>query len=229
MDKFEKYLKNLARHEEEKTDNIIKDPRKKIIMHAGVRLNWIVDFIGNKKITWKKTEVPADKILFSGTNPNWNKILINKCKRSVEEFRKLLSKNPAIKNKFKKEAFFSREPILLRAGKEKGTYLVLDGMHRFVGTVLSGREKIEAFIPVNEDKYLPICEEHTVYDLIRGFQRNAYNKKGEKDLHHGLKLLSRTYENVDDLLKNRFDYIHLPDKKVQKIIKKILKENGRKK
>lgn len=229
MDKFEKYLKNLARHEEEKTNNIIKDPRKKIIIHAGVRLNWIGDFIGNKKIKWKKEELPIEKIYFSGTNPDWNKILINKCERSVANFKQLINKNHKLRNKFQKEASFRGDPILLRSGKEKSTYQVLDGMHRFVGAILKGKKKVKVYIPTNEKEYLPICEGHTVYDIIRGFQRNAYNKKGEKNLYHGLKLLSKTYENVDELLKNRFNYIHLPDIKVQKIIRKILKENARKK
>lgn len=228
MNEFEKYLEKLAKHEGIKTDKIVRNPREKLIVNAGIRLNWIGDFLGNDKIKWRKTELPIENIYFSGTDPEWNKTLIDKCKRSVKEFRKLINKNSAVKKKFKKEASFSREPILVRANK-KNTYLVLDGMHRFVGAVLSKKEKVAAFIPLNEKSHLPICESHTVYDLIRGFQRNAYNKKSEQYLYHGLKLLSKTYENVDELLKNRFDYIHLPDEKVQKITRKILKENARKK
>lgn len=229
MDKFEEYLKNLAKHEEKKTSSIIKDPRKKIIIHAGVRLNWIGDFIGNKKIKWKEEELPIEKIYFSGTNPDWNKILIDNCKRSVADFKQLINKNHKLRNKFQKEASFSSDPILLKSGKEKSTYQVLDGMHRFVGAILKGKKKVKVYMPINEKGYLPICEGHIVYDMIRGFQRNAYNKNGEKDIYHGLRLLSKTYENVNELLKNRFNYAHLPDKKVQNIIRKILKENARKK
>ncbi|GBE16243.1 hypothetical protein BMS3Abin15_00055 [bacterium BMS3Abin15] len=222
MDEFKKYIKKFESHEKSNLEKIIKDPQEKIIMYSGARLNWIGDYLGNKKIKWIKKTLPIKKILFTGTNPDWNEILIDTCRGSVAKFRKLIESDRSIKNKFKKEASFGSNPILVRKGDKKATYKVLDGMHRLVGAVLSKKSTIEVFISTNENKYLPLCEAHTIYDLIRGYVRNARDKRGEKELYHALKLLSRTYGNVEELLRKRFNYKWVPDKDVQKIIRRVL-------
>lgn len=223
MNEFEKYLKSLAEHEEVKARKQL-DVRGRILVSAGVGLNWIGDFATNPKIKYKKYKVPIEKILFTGTEPEWNKILLEKCERSVAKFRLLVSANVAVRSKFMKEASFGSEPILLRGPDENGFYRVLDGMHRFMGAVLSGKKTVTAYAPINEGKYLPVCEAHVVYDLIRGFQRHAKDERGKFELYHALKLLSRTYGNVIDLLKNRFGAKHVADEEVQAVISKIIKE-----
>lgn len=223
MNDFEKYIKDLADHEDEKSKSFL-DPRGRILINAGIRLNWIGDFLANSNIKFKKREVPISQIIFTGTNPSWNKILIDKCERSVEKFQKLIEQNEETRKRFTQEASFGNEPILMRGPDEKGLYRVLDGMHRFVGAVIEKRETIAAYVPINEDKHLPVCEAHTVYDLIRGFQRNARDENGKIELYHALKLLARTYENVIKLLKNRFNFTYVADEEVQRIIKKVIKE-----
>jgi hypothetical protein len=223
MNSFEKYLQNLANHESER-NKLFLDSREKILVNAGIRLNLIGDFISNPKIKYKLKSIPINRVLFTGTNPSWNKILIDQCEESVEKFQTLIKSNLAIKKRFLKEASFGDEPILMRGADENGLYHVFDGMHRFVGAVLKNKKTISAYVPINEDKHLPVCEAHIVYDLIRGFQRQAKDQQGKRELYCALKLLARTYENVVNLLKNRFSFKYVPDKDVQKIIEKVIKK-----
>jgi hypothetical protein len=67
-----------------------------------------------------------------------------------------------------------------------------------------------------------------IYDLIRGYQRNARDKKGANDLFHALSLLKRCYSNVPGLLRKRFNFKYLPDKSVQAVIKKVLSNKSNK-
>lgn len=224
MNKFEKYIESLAVAEDKKSKALL-DSRGRVLVNAGIQLNWIGDFISNSKIKYKLIKVPINKVLFTGTNPNWNKILIDRCEKSVEKFQALIKNNSEIKERFFKEALFGDEPILMRGPDENGLYRIFDGMHRFVGAVLKNKKTISAYVPINEDKYLPTCEAHVVYDLIRGFQRHAKDQQGKRELYCALKLLARTYENVVGLLKNRFNFKYIPDKEVQKVIEKVIKSS----
>jgi hypothetical protein len=223
MNDFEKYIIDLANHEDEKSKSFL-DPRKRILVNAGIRLNWIGDFLANPNIKYKKTKVLINQVLFTGTTPDWNKVLIDKCERSVEKFQELIKQDEEIKERFTKEASFGNEPILMRGPDEKGFYRVFDGMHRFVGAVIEKRKTVTAYVPINKDKHLPVCEAHTVYDLIRGFQRHAKDDSGKTELYHALKLLARTYENVIELLETRFNSTYVADDEVQGIIKNVIKE-----
>lgn len=224
MTTFEKYLQALAVHEDKKTFSLQPDRRSRILINSGVRLNWIGDFLSNPKNKFKKISIPVEKIYFTGTTPDWNEILLKKCKSSVPEFVKLIKTDKSIKAKFIKESSYAKHPILVRRAEQAGYYKVLDGMHRFVGAVIKGRKRIDAFVPLNENKYLPVCEAHVIYDLIRGYQRNARDKKGANDLFHALRLLKRCYSNVPGLLRKRFNFKYLPDKNVQAVIKKVLND-----
>lgn len=226
MTKFEKYIISLAKNEERKANHfLINGPRDRILVNAGIALNWIGDFFANPKIKWAEKELPIEKILFSGVDPKWNGILIDQCGRSVKKFRALIKKSPELRKKFKKQGLCRNAPILVRRDEGGKSYKVLDGMHRFVIAALGEKKKIGVLVPVNEKRHLPICEAHTAYDLIRGFIRNAKDKKGEIELYHALKLLCRTYENVKLLLKNRFNGEWVRDETVQKIIKRVLKNS----
>jgi hypothetical protein len=225
MTTFEKYLKALADHEDKKTLTLDPNFRNRILINSGARLNWIGDFLANPKNKFKKVSLPLEKIYFTGTNPEWNKILLVKCHRLVAEFIELIKKNDKIKAKFVRETTFNKEPILVRRAENKGYYKVSDGIHRLIAAILKGHKKIDAFVPVDEGKYLPICEAHVVYDLIRGYLRHAKDKKGAEDLFHGLCLLKRCYSNVPSLLKNRFNFKYVADESVQEVIKKVLENN----
>jgi hypothetical protein len=223
MNDFEKYLHDLAKHESKKSKSFL-DSRKSILVNAGIRLNWLGDFLANPRINYKKKDVAVENILFTGTTPDWNKVLMDKCDRSVKKFQDLIKVDKKIKKKFTAEASFGTEPILMHGPDEKGFYRIFDGMHRFVGSVIENRKTITAYIPTNSKKHLPICEAHTVYDLIRGFERNANDEEGKTELYHALKLLVRTYENVLELLMKRFDSAHISNIEVQKIITKVIEE-----
>lgn len=226
MDKvLQKYIKDLSQSEEKKSKAFNNNPRHKISIHSGVLLNWLGDYFANPKIKWQKRTVNVEKILMTGTMPEFNKIFIEKSKRSPDKLLHILNKNQRLRDKIAKWANKNRGfagVILLR--KEGEYYKVLDGMHRFIKIVLSGNKEIEAYIPINEEKELPVCEAHVVYDLIRGYLRHARNKTGRKQLEQALMLLLKTYANVRKLLKNRFNFIYVPEKDVQSVINKALKK-----
>lgn len=227
MKNFNNYLQRLAAHEEKKAKSRLTSSREKLLVWAGVLLNWLGDYLANPEIQWEGMELPIEKIQFTGTDPEWNKILIHQCGRSVKKFKKLLKSNPKIRNKFKKETSdrYRNELILVRKSEDLGYYKVLDGMHRFVWLVLNGEQIVKVYVPINEDECLPICEAHVVYDLIRGFIRHGKGKQGEIELYYGLMLLARTYANVKDLLAKRFDEKHVMDKDVQEVIRRVLEKS----
>ena len=221
--KFEKFLKEFAEHEEKKVSYIFQEPRNKILVCAGMHLNWMGDFFANLKIKWELKEVDLKKVMFSGTNSKWNKVLLERCERSPEKFQRLLKEKPDIKKIFDRVSY-GGEPILVRKAQEKkGYYKVLDGMHRVVGATIAGKKKIFVWVPTNEFDHLPYCEAHTIYDLIRGYIRNRRTAEGQKELFYALKLLKNTYGNVEKLLKERFNEKWVFEKDVQSVIKKVLK------
>jgi hypothetical protein len=224
MNEFETYLEKLADHEKKKCKALMSS-RERILVYAGIRLNWLGDLLANPDIRYDKKDVPVNKVLFTGTNPEWNKVLIDACEKSVEKFQMLIEANEEMRNKFAREASFGNEPILLRSPNEKGLYPVSDGMHRVVGAVIEKRKTVTAYVPIDEDKHLPVCEAHTVYDVIRGFQRNARDEEGKIQLYHALKLLARTYKNVPGLLATRFNSTYVHDEDVQEIIQKVCNES----
>lgn len=230
MDKFQKYLSDLAEVEKTKAEKAeMETSEGKILVYGGVKLNWLGDFFGNPKIKWKKQTLPLEQILFSGTGPDWNKILIDECKRQPEKFQELIKKDPKSKDKFWQEVKdVAGIPILVRiADEDPKKFQVLDGMHRFIKAVIENKKEIKVYLPINEKEFLPVCERHTIYDLIRGFIRNAHNKAGEKELYFGLKLLARTYSNVIQDLKERFNDNWVRNEKAQAVIQKVIKESGK--
>lgn len=222
---FENFLDKLAIHESIKNEDFL-DSRGKILVNAGIQLNWLGDFLSNPKIKYKKAVLPVYKILFTGTNPEWNVVLLERCKRLVKDFQVLIKEDEKLREKFISESSFGKEPILVRKTDKDDVYQVLDGMHRFVGAVINGKESVDVYVPINEDEHLPVCEPHVIYDLIRGFQRNAKENEGKKELYYALKLLSRTYENVNELLNKRFSFEYMADRNVQDVIDRILKEHN---
>lgn len=217
------YIKKLANTEEKKSESYKHDSRHRISVHSGVLLNWLGDYFANPNIKWEKVSLSVKNILMTGVDPEWNKLFIKKCERKSEKLTKLIAKDLGLKGRIMKWVNSSKNPNIILVRKDKDKYKVLDGMHRFVKQILEGKEEIKVYAPTNEISELPHCEPHVVYDLIRGFQRNAYDKKGETQLRNALALLSRTYGNVNQLLKNRFNKDWISDKKVQKIIEAIIK------
>jgi len=226
MDNIDKYLESLADHEEEKAHDYLT-PRERLLINAGYRLNWIGDYVANPDIEFELKDLELNSLILTGTTPDWNEVLINKCEKSINKFQELIKTDKKIKNKFKREASYGKEPVLARGPDNERKYKLIDGMHRLVGAIVKGRETISAYVVQNESDHLPHCEAHTIYDLIRGFQKNAYDNKGEVELYYSLKLMARTYGNVVNLLTNRFNSEYVNDDKVQKIIKNVINDiNG---
>lgn len=221
MDK--KFLKELADHEKEKVEAELSD-RERTIMYAGARLNWVGDYIGNPAMLWEEKDLELEELEFTGNN----EFLINVCERSPKIFQEMITNDPKLKEKYTQDASFGDEAILVRTSDHDFVkYKILDGLHRVVGACLSGRKTIRAMVPQNEKNVKPVCEAHTVYDLIRGFIRNRHNEIGREELFFALKLLINTYSNVEDLLKNRFNEEWVKDKATQEIISKVLEEYER--
>ena len=223
MEEFKNYLKRLADHEEEKAREYLNDPRNKILVYAGVHLNWLGDFFANPEIVWEKRKVSVFDIKFAASDPAWTEILINQCERSVKRFLELIKEKPELKNTFNKDVYNKEGLLLIRAHKDGG-FIVLDGMPKFVYLLMDGEEEVEVYLPVNEKEELPICEPHVIYDLIRGFTRNASDAEGAESLYHGLLLLCRAYRNASELLIERFNATRVFEKEVQDVIVKVLKE-----
>jgi hypothetical protein len=221
---FETYLVNLAEHEQVKSKALLTNPRDQILVNAGVKLNWMGDYLANPNILWSEvTEMNISKIQFTGSNPDWNQILIKDCNRDSANFMALVSQDPQVKQKFQEESSYNPDvPILVRKSEDVSKYKVFDGMHRFVGALVNGQNTIKVYFPQNENEVLPWCEIHVAYDLIRGFTRNANDLDGELQLFFALKLLLRTYGNVRGYLISLLNQNIEMDEAVQKIIQKAL-------
>lgn len=214
----DEFLKDLANHEEKKKIKELS-ARQRIIMFSGVGLNSIGDYVGNPKMKWEEKDLLLEEIEFTGLD----KFILEECGRSPIRFREKVLQDEDLKIKYEKEASNGDEPILVRKSPKPDKHRLVDGVHRLIGAALDGQETIKAMVPLNEGEILPICEAHTIYDLIRGFIRHRQIKEGEIELYYGLKLLLNTYANTRDLLKNRFNINYVNDEKVQTIIKKVLK------
>ncbi len=214
----EDFLKNLAAHEEEKVKEE-QDSRQRILMYAGARLNWMGDYMGNPDIEWREEELELDQIEFTGSD----EFLIETCERSPKIFQEKALADHEIKSMYENLASYGNETILVRnSDHDFVKYKILDGTHRVIGAAMSGKKTIKAMVPLNEKDYLPVCEAHTVYDLIRGYLRNRRTDDGKIELYHSLKLLINSYANVHDLLENRFNKKYVNNDEVQLIIEKVL-------
>ena len=61
MNDFKEYSKNLADHEEKNSRSFL-EPRERLLMNAGYRLNWIGDYIANPNIEFKLKDMDLAKI-----------------------------------------------------------------------------------------------------------------------------------------------------------------------
>jgi hypothetical protein len=211
------YLEELAHHLEKKVGE--RDSISRILASSGALLNSIGDFIADKNIRWEKKEMNINDLWLTGTNPEWNEIIIKICERSPEKLRGYIKNNAFAKNLFS-EVIFSEEPILVRYDEEK--YKILDGMHRVVAGIRDGRERIFTFVAYPKGNFTPSCEPHVVYDIIRAYQRKLNPNKEE--LICALRFLRKSYANVGSLLRERFSIEWLPDEEMQEIFKVVLEE-----
>jgi hypothetical protein len=214
----EKYLNDLVIHLRKKYEDYAS-PVEKIITYSGAVMNWIGDYISDENMEWSLEDLNIKDLYLTGTHPEWNKIIIDKCERSSEKLKELIKKD---KNVFKmfSEAKFIDLPILIRF--EDNKYKVLDGMHRVIASIRDDRKKIKAYVAKQKGELKPKIEPHVIYDLMK-----AYGKEINEDLESlimALKFLKNSYSNVEQLLKERFNSGWVRDEEAQKIIKEVLKK-----
>ncbi|KKS69177.1 MAG: hypothetical protein UV40_C0031G0001, partial [Parcubacteria group bacterium GW2011_GWA1_42_7] len=212
----QKFLAELAKREAKKT-GLLSNPLEMLKICSGASLNWIADYLTDKNISWEKKNLAINDLYLTGTNPEWNKIIIQKCEHSPFKLREFFKSNPA--DKIFKEAKFIKIPILVRF--ENGKYKVLDGMHRTIAAIRENRKNISVFVAETKGSPRPECEAHIIYDLLRAYQRSLNRNK--KDLIAALRFIRKSYANTEHLLKTRFGKSWLPDEEIQTIIQDSLK------
>ena len=188
-----------------------------LLTYSGALMNWLGDYLTDPNIRWVKKNIPIHTLYLTGTNPKWNKIIIAQAKRSPKMLHRVLLL-PKVQHMFK-SIKNDGTPILVRY--DEGKYKVLDGMHRVIGAIRDDKEKIAAYIAYQKGKARPMCEPHVVYDLLRAYQRKLNTDK--KSLIAALRFLKKSYSNVEELLRKRFNASWLPDPKLQAIIQEVLK------
>jgi len=214
----EKFLEKLTEHLAEKVGQH-QSATDRLIMLSGARMNWIADFVTDPGVEWSKEDLNIDDIYLTGTNPEWNKVIIDMCERSPKKLRELIQSSSDIATVFS-DAKFEDIPVLIRVEEEK--FKILDGMHRTVAAIRDGREIITAFVGrLKGDKLMPMVEPHVVYDLIKAYQRSK--EKDRIALIAALRLLKNNCANVDDLLRKRFNKSWIPSDDIQEIVQEALK------
>lgn len=194
-----------------------QEPLDQLITFSSVAMNNIGDYISDESISWRKQTLAIDDLWLTGTNPEWNTIILDQCEHLPKKLRVLFETNPTTVKVFER-AHHDEMPILVKLEDEK--YKVFDGMHRTIAAIREGENKIEAFVAIQEGRPLPKCEAHIIYDLIRPYKRKINTNR--EQLIAALRFLRHSYSNVDYLLKNRFNSGWIPDDEVQQIIQESL-------
>lgn len=214
----QEFLQQLVEHHRRKALSVV-DAESEMLLWSGVSMNWIADFLTDESARWEKREIKIDNLYLTGTNPSWNKVIIDQANRSPVKLRQILQAQPELRSLFS-EAKFHVLPILIRI--DKGKMKVFDGMHRTIGAILADRKTMTAFICTTHGSARPHCEPHVVYDILRSHIRKI--NQDRPGLIAALRYLRHSYANVDDLLRNRFNHDWVPDDEIQKIIQEALSD-----
>jgi len=211
----EAYLKNLIVSLRKRVDDLELD--EQILVYAGVHLNWIGDVISDSTVQWSLEDIPVTDLYLTGTNQQWNKIILDQAEGSPKKLKMLMINDPTIAIVFH-DITITAEPILVVHYKEK--YRVFDGMHRVVAAIRDDKLTIKAYVAELTAITQPFCEPHVVYDLLRSYQRKINTDR--EGLISALRFLRKSYANVNWLLENRFNKEHVRDDEIQEIIKESL-------
>ena len=217
----EEYLRDLVEAQKKRTENY-QTPAELLVMWSGATLNWIGDACTDPHTKWSKEHLAIDQLILTGTNPEWNEIIIKKAEKSPSKLAQLIKEDVAIAKMFS-DAQWHEAPILVRAD-DTNSYAIFDGMHRVVAAIRDGRTEIIAWVARRDMNVpmVPACEAHVVYDFLRAYQRGS--NKDRQSLIIALKFLKKAYGNVEFLLKERFGPTWIPNKDLQEIIAEVLAE-----
>lgn len=218
------FLRKLADHLKKKVENYQKEkPLDRIVLYSGAAMQWLGDFMTDTDTDWEKAEnFEIDELTLTGTNPEWNEIIVKKCGCSPKRFRELIKNNSDILEVFKGVSNDGTPILVRRDGAKRTAFKVLDGMKRVMAALINGDRFISAYVAQLGDNPKPMCEPHVVYDLIRAYQRGINNDR--KGLIIALRYLRKSYSNVDNLLRERFGKQWISDKEIQSVIKESLKD-----
>jgi hypothetical protein len=212
----DQYLQELLTHLKNKVEETSSAPEM-LMAFSGISMNWIADYITDLYMQWTKETIPVNDLFLTGTNPEWNKIIIEQCERSPQKLRALMDSNEAVKKMFA-EVSYSDVPILIRF--EDDRYKLLDGMHRSIAAIRDGHESIVGFVGKHTGKPAPLVESHVIYDLLKAYHRGLNTDR--EGLIVALRFLANSYPNVRGLLTERFTKDWLPSYELQTIIKEAL-------
>ncbi|HPI67257.1 MAG TPA: hypothetical protein PKZ16_01815 [bacterium] len=214
------YLNGLVEHLSEKHQQAASE-LERLLVFSNASMNWIGDYVSAENEDWRLENLKTDNLYLTGTHPEWNKIIIEQCARSPIKLRELLQTDLKVLEVFK-EVKFDDTPILVR--NDDNQYKVLDGMHRVIAAIKDKRDIIKAYVAYSNGKIRPCLEPHVLYDLFKAYGRNISDITDEdkKALIIVLKFLRKSYTNVDELLRERFNAGWVPDKNLQQLIKKVL-------
>ena len=212
------YMRELVRQLRAKVEAYQADkPTDQLVMYSGAAMNWLGDYLTDEAIKWELKELLIDELRLSGTNPDWNEIVIDRCERSPKKLREMFRADADVIKRFQ-GAVYKPIPILVRY--ENGEYRVLDGMKRTIAAIRDGRETIQAYVATQAEKSRPVCEPHVVYDMLRAYERGLSADRA--GLVAALRFLRESYANVEDLLRNRFSDSWVHNKELQVIIKEVI-------
>jgi len=195
----------------------------KLLAYTGGLINWVGDYLTDENIIWSKVTLPIDMIKLTGTNPEFNKIIVDECQKDPRKFRERLAKDENVRVLFANIEYDMTGPILVR--REKDEYLVLDGMYEMIAANRDGLTEIEVYVatPKENAHPLPHCEPHVIYDIIRPCLR-GYNRDIE-GMTAALRFIKNSYGNGEKLVRERFnEQWVLNDPQISEAIRELLTE-----
>lgn len=212
------YLKGLVDALKNKVESN-QSVEEQLVLYSSAALTWISDIVSDPNTKWRFEEVRLEDLYLTGTNPEWNTVIIDDCNRNVSVLKERIDSNKAVAALFK-DVLYSDIPILLHE-KEGGVLAVFDGMHRVVAAIRDGKSHIKAYIAKTSDPITGECEPHVVYDLIKAYQRSNRSLAEKQQLVGALTLLSNAYLNVQVLIKERFNKDWIKDDEIQEILSQV--------
>lgn len=192
----------------------------KLLAYSGGLINWVGDCLTDENIIWTKEKILIDQLRLTGTHPEFNEIIIDRCQRDPKKFRELLGSDPAVQAVFADIEYDMTGPILIRHDKEG--FSVLDGMYEVIAAIRDGQTELEVYVATPQEGVpRPHCEPHVVYDIIRPYHR-GYNRD-ITGLIAALKFIKDSYGNGEALIRERFnEQWVLEDKEFHQAVKQVL-------
>ncbi|HPN67413.1 MAG TPA: hypothetical protein PLZ62_02040 [bacterium] len=192
----EKIIKQLAlEHADIFADDY--DDRQKLAVYSEARLNWVNAIISDDYYDWEQEELLIANLQLTGTIPEYNKIIIDKCERSPVKFAAYLKRENCYdlfvcNNK-------SNETILIEY--RDGKYYVLHGMYHVIKLIINGQDKLTAWIGHNSFQIKkPNVEPSVAYFFLREYRRGTIPQKEKEHLLETLRLIYQYTNNGPRLL-----------------------------